>query len=80
MVREQELGQINDKGKCAKHRLVIGRIVHKGTHISPSHVTEKQIDYVYIGIRFRRQLLAVRVKGGSDAASVHHMATAKLQL
>ena len=53
---------------------------HKVTWVSPDHVTENQIDHICIARQFRRTLLDVRVKRGADAASDHHLLTAKLQM
>ena len=85
------LGQINENGEmladfCAEDNLVIGEslfpheTINKAIWVSPNHVTEKQIDHICIGRRFRRSLQYIRVKRGADAAPDHHLLTAKLQL
>ena len=53
---------------------------HKITWMSPDAVTENQIDHLCVCRKFRRSLLDVRVKRGADAASDHHLLTAKIQL
>ena len=71
---------------CAEHSLVIGgclfphKTIHKVTWVSPNHVTENQIEHICIGRRFRKSLQDTRVKRGADAASDHHLVTAKQQL
>ena len=53
--------------------------VHKVTWVSPNHVTENQIDHIYISRRFRKSLLDVRSRRGADAASGHHLVTGKFR-
>ena len=58
------LGQMNENGErfaelCALNQLVIGGSIfphkrnHKATWISQNHVTENQIDHIYISCEFR---------------------------
>ena len=42
--------------------------------------TENQIDHVCISKKFRRSLQDVRVKGGADAATDHHLIVANVKL
>ena len=87
------LGQMNENGErfadlCALNQLVIGgsifphKRIHKATWISPSHVTENQIDHICISRKFRRSWQDVRVMRGADVSSDHHllMTTVKLRL
>ncbi|MEE4247398.1 MAG: reverse transcriptase domain-containing protein [Kangiellaceae bacterium] len=85
------LGDRNENGElladlCGLNDLVIGgsvfphKKIHKATWISPNHQTENQIDHICITKKFRRSLQDVRVKRGADAASDHHLVTAKLRL
>ena len=85
------IGLMNDNGEmfadfCAMNNLAIGgtvfphKRIHKATWVSPDHVTENQIDHISIGKKFRRSLLDVRVKRGADAASDHHLVTARVKL
>jgi hypothetical protein len=85
------VGAMNENGEifadfCLDNDIVIGGTVfahrrkHKVTWVSPDHVTENQIDHICIARQFRRTLLDVRVKRGADAASDHHLLTAKLQM
>ena len=87
------LGQIHENGErfadlCALNQLVIGgsifqhKRVHKATWISPNHVTENQIDHIYISRKFRRSWRDVRVMRGADVSSDHHrlMTTVRLCL
>ena len=66
------LGQINENGERfadlrALNQLVIGGSIfpymriHKGTWISPNHVTENQIDHICISRKFRTSWQDVRV-------------------
>ena len=85
------LGDMNDNGErfadlCGLNNLVIGgsifshKRIHKATWVSSDHVTENQIDYLCVSKRFRRSLQDVRVKRGADAATDHHLLTAKVKL
>ena len=85
------LGEMNDNGErfaelCGTNNLVIGgsifphKRVHKATWISPDQNTENQIDHICISRKFRRSLMDCRVKRGADAASDHHLLTAKIKL
>ena len=56
------------------------KTIHKTTWTSPDQRIHNQIDHICIGQKFRRSLLDVRVKGGADAASDHHLVVGKLQL
>ena len=70
---------------CALNQLVIGGSIfphkhifpHKITwiyiYISPNHVTENQINYIYISHKFRRSWRDVRVIRGADVSSDHHL-------
>ena len=88
---KQALGEMNDNGErfaelCGTNNLVIGgsifphKRVHKATWISPDQNTENQIDHICISRKFRRSLMDCRVKRGADAASDHHLLTAKIKL
>ncbi|XP_068731553.1 craniofacial development protein 2-like [Montipora capricornis] len=83
------LGKMNENGErfadlCGLNNLVIGgsifahKRIHKATWVSPDHVTENQIDHFCITKKFRRSLKDVRVRRGADAASDHHLLTARL--
>ena len=85
------LGTMNENGErfanfCAENNMIIGgtlfphKAVHKATWVSPNHITENQIDHVCICKQFRSSLLDVRVRRGADAASDHHLVTAKMRL
>ena len=85
------VGTMNENGErfancCLANDLVFGgtvfphRLRHKITWMSPDAVTENQIDHLCVCRKFRRSLLDVRVKRGADAASDHHLLTAKIQL
>ena len=85
------LGEMNENGElfastCANYNLVIGgtvfphKNIHKGTWVSPDHVTVNQIDHICISKKFRRSLLDVIVKRGADVFSDHHLVVAKLKL
>ena len=64
--------------------LVIGgsvflhKVVHKATLRSPDYQTENRIEYVCIGRAYRTSLLDIRLKIGADAASDHHLLTARM--
>ena len=88
---QHALGEMNENGEkfadlCALNNLVIGgsifahKRIHKATWVSPDHVTENQIDHLCISKKFRRSLQDVRVRRGADAASDHHLLTARLKL
>ena len=85
------IGEMNDNGErfanlCGLNNLVIGgsifphKRIHKATWVSPDNVTENQIDHICITKKFRRSLQDVRVRRGADAASDHHLLTAKIKL
>jgi hypothetical protein len=87
----QALGEMNDNGErfaelCGLNNFVIGgslfkhKRIHKVTWVSPDHTTENQIDHVCISKKFRRSLQDVRVRRGADAATDHHLLTAKVKL
>ena len=78
------LGQVNENGErfadlCALNQLVIGgsifphKRIYKATWISPNHITENQIDHICISRKFRRSWRDVRVMGGADVSSDHHL-------
>ena len=82
---------MNDNGErlavlCALIKLVLGgsvfphRRIHKATWLSPDQSAENQIDHFCITKKFRRSLQDVRVKGGADVASDHHLVIANLKL
>lgn len=82
---------MNDNGErladqCALNKLVLGgsvfphRRIHKATWLSPDQSAENQIDHFCITKKFRRSLQDVRVKGGADVASDHHLVIANLKL
>ena len=88
---QHALGEMNENGErfadlCELNDLVIeGSIfahkrIHKATWVSPDHVAENQIDHFCITKKSRRSLKDVRVRRGADAASDHHLLTARLQL
>ena len=88
---QHALGEMNDNGErlanlCGLNSLVIGgsifphKRIHKATWVSPDHTTENQIDHICISKKFRRSLQDVRVKRGADAATDHHLVTAKVKL
>ena len=88
---QHALGEMNENGDrfadlCGLYDLVIGgsifahKRIHKATWVSPDHVTENQIDHFCITKKFRRSLIDVRVRRGADAASDHHLLTARLKL
>ena len=54
--------------------------IHKANWIYPDHITENQIDHVFVSKRFRRSLQDVKVRRGADVASVHHLVLATLKL
>ena len=54
--------------------------IHKGTWVSPDHVTVNQIDHICICKKFRRSMLDVRVKRAADVASDHHLVVTRLRL
>ena len=82
------LGVMNNNGErfgnaCAINNIVIeGSVfthkrIHKATWVYHDQVTENQIDHIGINKMFRRSLQDVRVKRGADAASDHHLVTAR---
>ena len=84
-------GEMNENGEmfadvCALFSYVIGgtifahKNIHKGTWVSPDHVTINQIDHICISKKFRRSLQDVKVRRGADVASDHHLVAAKLKL
>ena len=88
---QHALGEMNENGEkfadlCGLNNFVIGgsifahKRIHKATWVSPDHVTENQIDHFCITKKFRRSLQDVRVRRGADAASDHHLLTARLKL
>ena len=88
---QHTLGEMNENGErftdlCGLNHLVIGgsifahKRIHKATWVSPDHVTENHIDHFCITKKFRRSLIDVRVRRGADAASDHHLLTARLKL
>ena len=88
---QHALGEMNENGErfadlCGLNDLVIGgsifthKRMHKTTWVSPDHVTKNQIDHFCITKKFRRSLIDVRVRRGADAASDHHLLTARLKL
>lgn len=93
--QEQSMGkhglvEMNENGEvfsdfCAFNNMIIGRSVYphkrvyKVTWGSPNHATKHQIDHICISHRFRRSLLDVRLGGGANAASNHHLITGEFQ-
>ena len=85
------LRQMNENGErfadlCALNQLVIGgsifphKRIHTATWISPNHVTENQIDHICISRKFRRSWRDVRVMGGADVSSDHHLLITTVRL
>ena len=85
------LGEMNENGErfadlCGLTELVIGgsifvqKRIHKATWVSPDHVPENQINHFCITKKFRHSLKDVRERRGADAASDHHLLTARLKL
>ena len=85
------LGQMNENGEhfadlCALNQLVIGgsffphKRIHKVTWISPTHVTENQIDHICISCKFRRSWRDVPVMRGADVQSDHHLLMTTMRL
>ena len=54
--------------------------LHKGTWVSPDHVTVNQIDHICINKKFRRSMLDLKARRGADIASDHHLVVAKVKL
>ena len=88
---KEGLGQMNENGEmfanmCALHGYVIGgsvfshKEIHKGTWVSPDHVTVNQIDHICINKKFRRSMLDVKARRGADVASDHHLVVSKVKL
>ena len=84
-------GNMNENGElfadtCAHFSYVIGgtvfahRNIHKGTWVSPDHVTVNQIDHICICKKFRRSMQDVKVRRGADVASDHHLVVGKFKL
>ena len=85
------LGEMNENGErfadlCGLNDLVTGGSIfahkrrHKATWVSPDHVTENKIDHFCITKKFRHSLIDVQVRRGADAASDHHLLTARLKM
>ena len=53
---------------------------HKLTWISLNGRNKNQIDHIAINGTWRRSLLDVRVRGGADVGSDHHLVTARFRL
>jgi len=87
----QGVGEMNENGErfadtCALNNITIRgsmfthNMIHKTTWLSPDHLTENQIDHIWIRNRFRRSLEDMRVKRVADVASDYHLLIAKLKL
>ena len=85
-------GIMNENGEhlvdfCGLNNLVIGETlyphkdIHKLTWVSPGGRSQNQIDHIMImNGKWRRSLQDVRVRGGADVGSDHHLVTAKVKL
>ena len=60
----------NYTGKYFPHEIHVNRA-------SPDYNIRNQIDYIYINKKFRRTLLDVRVKRGTNVASDHELVVGK---
>ena len=78
------IGCLNENGErfadlCAFNDLAIGgsifplKTIHKATWISPDGRSSNQIDHIASGRKWRRSIMDVRVKRGTDVASDHHL-------
>ena len=90
-MRTHALGQTIENGECfadlcALNQLVIGgsifphKRIHKATWISPSHVTENQIDPTCVSRKFRRSWQDVQVLRGAGVSSDHHLPVTTVRL
>ena len=84
------IGNMNEIGEkfselCASCDLIIGgtvfphKICHKVSWVSPDNIMENQIDHLAISKTFRRSLLDVRNKTGTDIGSDHHLMIANFR-
>ena len=54
--------------------------IRKTPWTSTDHITQDQIDHIYIVKKFRWTMEDVRIRGGVDIASDHHLMVAKMKL
>ena len=93
--REREMGKhglekMNENGEmladfCSTNSLVIGGTIfsHRKCHkawLSPDKLTENQIDHVMVSKRYISSLQDVRVRGGADIGSNHHLVVTKIKM
>lgn len=65
---------------CSLNQHISHKRIHKTTWWSPDHVTENQIDHIFINRKFLRAWKDVRVMRLADISSDHHLLKTAVRL